>query len=264
LLRQAALGQAAAAPKMHRALEVIDRQSDKLTRLIAQLLDVSRLQSGTLALERRPTDLAGMVTGIVAAAQQTTTIPLVVHAPGPALAAVDPLRVEQVVVNLVDNAIKYTVDDAPVEIAVLQPRADVVQVAVRDRGLGIPEMDRRHVFERFYQVGGSRQVGGMGLGLHISRQIVTAHGGTIELEVPPDGGSRFVVTLPAWQAGASTPEALTPEAPQPDIPSPGASAPDARDADAPDARARSARPGGHDRTDTPAGGAASSADALVA
>ncbi len=198
LLRRMAGGQPVEGASAHRALEVIDRQSDKLARLVSQLLDVSRVHAGTLSLDRQPTDISALASDVVAAAQQSTPQPLVVNAVPGIMATVDALRLEQVLVNLVDNAIKYSVnEELPIEVEVLQPTAQTVQLAVRDRGLGIPEAHQQHVFERFYQVGGSREVGGMGLGLYISRQIVEAHSGTITLESPLDGGTRFVVTVPS-------------------------------------------------------------------
>jgi signal transduction histidine kinase len=198
LLRRLAAGQQIEAPRVRRALEVIDTQSNKLARLVSQLLDVSRAQAGTLSLDYSLTDIAALAANVAADARHTTTNPLIVNAPRAVMASVDPLRVEQVLINLIDNAIKYSVDEAStIEIDVRQPTAQTVQVAVRDRGLGIPEAHREHVFQRFYQIGGSREVGGMGLGLYISRQIVEAHEGTIELECPVDGGTRFVVTLPS-------------------------------------------------------------------
>ena len=198
LLRRLGGGQPVEGPGAQRALEVIDHQSDKLARLVAQLLDGSRVRAGTLSLTYQPTDLSALGAEVAAAAQQWSPNPVVVHAVPGIVATVDALRLEQVLVNLVDNAIKYSVDqDSPIEMDVLQPSSHLVQIAVRDRGPGIPEEQQRHVFERFYQAGGSRDVGGMGLGLYISRQIVEAHGGTIAVETPPDGGTRFVVTLPA-------------------------------------------------------------------
>jgi signal transduction histidine kinase len=201
LVRRMEGGHSIEAPRARRALEVIDRQSDKLARLVTQLLDVSRVQAGTLTLDYRSTDVVALAAEVAAAAQETATNPLIVNAPNPVIATVDSLRLEQVIVNLVENAIKYNVDHmSPIEIDVLQLTTTTVQVAVRDHGLGVPEADREHVFERFYQAGGSRMVGGMGLGLYISRQIVEAHDGIIELESPPDGGARFVVTLPSFPA----------------------------------------------------------------
>jgi signal transduction histidine kinase len=116
---------------------------------------------------------------------------------------IDPPRVEQVLVNLLENAIKYTVDDRPIEVdvrALSDPetrRPTAVRLAVHDHGLPIPPDEREHVFERFQQVGGSRYTGGMGLGLYVSRRIVEAHDGSMVVEAAEEGGNRFVVSLPS-------------------------------------------------------------------
>jgi signal transduction histidine kinase len=96
---------------------------------------------------------------------------------------VDPLRLEQVLTNLLSNAIKCAA-------------GATVRLAVRDRGLGIPEEHRAHLFDRFYQAHADHYRSGLGLGLYISREIVELHGGPLEAEFPADGGSRFIVTLP--------------------------------------------------------------------
>jgi hypothetical protein len=112
------------------------------------------------------------------------------------LAAVDPLRLEQVVANLLSNAIKYSPPGRPIDVEVATPTADTVSIAVQDRGIGIPAEHQRRLFERFYQARPGDRVAGLGLGLYISRQIVELHGGRIEVESPPDGGTRFIVSLP--------------------------------------------------------------------
>jgi signal transduction histidine kinase len=216
LLRQYARPGGPDPASLLRALRTIDQQSEKLTRLVVQMLDISRLQAGRLMLDRQRTDLSHLAEQVVVAMQALTTSPLVLRASGPVWANVDPLRLEQVLVNLLDNAIKYGVNDAPIEIEVTEQaegpdaagcRRTAVQLAVHDQGLPIPPEEREQVFERFLQLGGSRHVGGMGLGLYISRQLVLAHGGAIALEVPAEGGNRFVVTLPraADTAGSEGP-----------------------------------------------------------
>jgi signal transduction histidine kinase len=188
------------AERVHRAARTIQMQSDKLTRLISQLLDVSRIQSGKLAIERKPTDLSQLVQDVVSAARtQLRGHTLEVETPETAEALVDPLRVEQVLTNLVDNAIKYSPEGGPISVRL--SRVDgCFTVEVRDRGVGVTPEHRAHIFDRFYQgqAGGPLTgMAGMGLGLYISRQIVELHGGTIRAEFPDEGGTRFVVTLPA-------------------------------------------------------------------
>jgi PAS domain S-box-containing protein len=185
--------------RLHRALVVVNQQSEKLRRLVAQLLDISRIQSGRLTLELRVVDLSELLREVVRAMEQQSayhTLHLV--CPQSMLVRIDPLRFEQVLTNLLDNAIKYSPMGGPVQIDVSSPDVDHVQVAVRDHGPGIRPEYREHIFERFYQAGEDPEhVAGMGLGLFISRQIVELHGGSIGAQFPDDGGARFVVTLPA-------------------------------------------------------------------
>ena len=98
--------------------------------------------------------------------------------------------------NLIDHALKYSPAKSPVEIEVATPDPAIARVAVTDRGSGIRPEDRARVFERFLRAGPSDSVSGFGVGLSISRQIVELHGGRIDVEAPPGGGTRFVVTLP--------------------------------------------------------------------
>jgi signal transduction histidine kinase len=177
------------------ALETIRGQADRLARLIGHLLDISRLEAGKLALERHPTDLMGLVEQVVAGARAwSERHPITVAAPPYLEALVDPLRLEQVLTYLLDNAVKFSPDGGPVEVVLGRMGSDTVELAVGDRGLGIPAEKRGQLFERFYQVHANGHRGG--LGLYISRQIVELHGGGIRAEFPPDGGTRFVVRLP--------------------------------------------------------------------
>ena len=185
--------------RIRRAATTIQTQTDKLSRLISQLLDISRIQSGKLAIERRPTDLSQLVLDAVAAAHaQLTRHTVDAHVPPEMRAEVDPLRVEQVFTNLLDNAIKYSPEGGQIDVQLIEEDG-TARLAVRDRGIGVPVEHRPHIFDRFYQahVGGPlTSMAGMGLGLYISRQIVELHGGTIRAEFPEDGGTTFVVTLP--------------------------------------------------------------------
>lgn len=186
--------------RVQSTLEAIVQQADKLTRLTGQLLDLSRLASGKLVLDRQPTDLGRLVENVVrVAADDTSRSRIVVRRPAePVMASVDPLRFEEVIINLVDNAIKYSPDGGEITVEVRPPRGGQVQLAVRDRGPGIPEAHRAHIFQRFYQTPNGTRAGGMGLGLYICRQIVERHGGTIAAEFPDDGqgGTCFVVSVP--------------------------------------------------------------------
>ena len=183
-------------PLARQALDVIDRQSDRLASLVGRLLDVSRIQAGRLVLEPRPSDVTGIVGMVLAGARaRTTRHEIVLEAPGPVFARVDPTRLEQVMTNLVENAIRYSPDGGRIDVCVAE-RDGSVEIAVRDRGLGIPPEHRASIFEQYYQAHALNQGGGMGLGLYISRQIVDLHGGELRAEFPEDGGTRFVVSIP--------------------------------------------------------------------
>jgi signal transduction histidine kinase len=123
---------------------------------------------------------------------------------------VDPVYFEQVLTNLVDNAIKYSPDGGGIEVDLRHVDPRRVRLSVRDHGIGIPPEHRARIFDRFYQAHAGQHfagVAGMGLGLYISRRIVELHGGTITLESPVDGGVLVAVTLPVGIA-TFAPEAI--------------------------------------------------------
>jgi signal transduction histidine kinase len=192
-------GEVASPERARRAATTIQLQSDKLARLVGQLLDISRIQSGKLAIERKPTDLSALVRDVVEAARtQLKQHTLRARLPIDLETVIDPLRIEQVVTNLVDNAIKYSPEGGQIEVSLGVAGSDI-RLAVRDHGVGVPPEHRPLIFDRFYQAhagGPLTSMAGMGLGLYISRQIVELHGGTITAEFPDDGGTMFVVTLP--------------------------------------------------------------------
>ena len=180
--------------RQERALDMVDRQVAKLGRLVVQLLETVRMQSGTFTLRSEETDLAALVNVVVEDMRPLSERHvIVVDAPEHLAAFVDPLRVEQVLINLLDNAMKFMPDGGPIDVTLTREAGTAVLV-VRDRGIGVPPEHRARLFDRFYQAHPDRS--GMGLGLFIVRQIVERHGGTIRLESPPDGGTRFVVELP--------------------------------------------------------------------
>jgi signal transduction histidine kinase len=182
--------------RLRQALAAIDRQSQKLGQLVGQLLDVSRLQAGQLGLEPRFTDVVPLVESVLAEARSSTTRHhLGFKGPDAVHARVDPLRLEQVLANLVDNAVKYSPDGGPIEVT-LTTGKDELQITVADQGIGVPPEHRERIFDRFYQAHGERRFGGMGLGLYISRQIVELHGGVLKAEHPHEGGTWIVLRLP--------------------------------------------------------------------
>jgi PAS domain S-box-containing protein len=191
------------------ALDEVHWQSDRIARLVAQLLDTSRLDAGRLAVEPETTDVAALLrTAVYAARASSPRHTIAVQAPQSCWATVDPVRFEQVITNLLDNAIKYSPDGGPVDIELTCPDQASMQLTVRDHGIGIPPEHRPHVFERFYQAHAGQHfagVAGMGLGLYISRRIVEMHGGTIHIDTPAEGGTRVTVMLPVSTGGSGPP-----------------------------------------------------------
>jgi len=181
------------APKLHTA----ERQIGRLTDLIGQLLDVSRLVGGRLRLDLEDVDLVAVVTEIIARVQDLITRSgsrVDVHLPETCVGHWDALRIEQVVTNLLSNALKYG-EGKPIDVDVAL-RGDVVELTVRDRGIGIDPAHQARIFERFERAVSIRHYGGFGLGLWITRQIVEALGGTVQVESAPGEGSVFIVELP--------------------------------------------------------------------
>jgi signal transduction histidine kinase len=184
------------AERLAQAVSAIDAQSYKLSHLVTQLLDISRLQAGRLVLDARLTDVVPLARGALEAARASTKRhELSLCAPDRAAAVIDPLRLEQVLTNLLDNAMKYSPEGGSIRTEVSIEGGSVC-ITVTDEGIGIPLEHRERVFDRFHQAHGARRLGGMGLGLYISRQIVELHAGELVAEYPPQGGTRMIVRLP--------------------------------------------------------------------
>lgn len=203
LLNRQLLRQGSLAPEqLQRGLERLHEQSQRLARLVEHLLDVSRINAGGMAVEPRDFDLAQLLAEIVRNAQLTTTQHAIrLTAPDHLNFDGDAMRIEQVVTNLLDNAIKYSPSGGDIDVS-LAADAGEVCVAVRDRGVGVPADRRERLFERFYRAHTDGQVSGLGLGLFITHHLVALHGGTIDVESPPDaaGGTRMTVRFPRQRA----------------------------------------------------------------
>jgi signal transduction histidine kinase len=181
---------------------IIERQTRHLARLVEDLLDVSQLVAGKLSLERRREDLRALAARVLDAFGQLGRASR--HAISlegePLWAEVDPVRLEQVVTNLVDNALKYTPPGGRIELRVGREGREAV-LRVRDTGVGIPPEVLPIVFEPFVQASSRRapvSAGGLGLGLTLVKRLVELHGGTVSAaSAGRDRGSEFVVRLPA-------------------------------------------------------------------
>ncbi len=183
--------------RLVRGAEVIGRQVRRLGKLVDQLLDVSRLDAGRLVLEREPFDLSELAGEVVARFQpEAARAGCVLAGPGregPA-GSWDRGRLDQVLTNLVANAVKYGAGK-PIEVQVRAEGGRAV-VEVRDGGIGISPEELPRLFGRFERAAPGRNYGGLGLGLWISRQIVELHGGRIRVDSEPGRGSTFTVELP--------------------------------------------------------------------
>jgi len=187
-------------PQRTGLLEVIASESDRLARIVNDILWASRLESGTMRTIIKKCDGVEIARSVVEAARHyiPPSIELVVKAPKKApLVAADPDKAHQVLTNLVDNAVKYSPEGGKViiEITLDGPQ---LRYAVHDEGLGVPPAEHRRIFEKFYRLDPdlTRGVGGTGLGLYISRELLERMGGRIWVESSGSGGSTFVAELP--------------------------------------------------------------------
>lgn len=178
------------------ALDTIERQTDKLNQLIARLLDTAQIEAGKLRIEPERTDLAALVRSVIAQQEGGENHKFVFEGPEQLQAVVDPVRFEQVVTNLLQNAVKFSPEGGVVSVELARGVDGGVQLSVTDQGVGVPPSQRERVFERFHQAHGAGHLSGLGLGLYITREIVALHGGLVWTEEPAHSGSRFVVALP--------------------------------------------------------------------
>ena len=180
------------------AAERIRRAVARMTRLIGDLVDVTSINAGKLAMDRHEVDAGALVreaTETFLPAAEEKGIALSADVPGAATCAeLDRGRILQVLANLISNAIKFTPSGGTVTVGI-EPGRSSLRFVVEDTGPGIPPALRKAVFERFRQVG-HNDTRGQGLGLYISKSIVDAHGGRIRAESAPGGGTRLLFTLP--------------------------------------------------------------------
>ncbi|QRN97986.1 PAS domain-containing protein [Archangium violaceum] len=173
------------------------RPAERLHQLVNNLLDVSRIRAGRLALEHETVDFASLLQDVVSRAEADAAgagCKLILYPSPPIIGRWDRLRLEQVVTNLLSNAIKYGAHQ-PVEMAVIQ-EGSFAHLTVRDHGIGIPPESQARIFQRFERAVSERHYGGFGLGLWICKQIVDSLGGDIRVESLPGQGATFTVSLP--------------------------------------------------------------------
>ena len=184
---------------LHHGLEVIEEECDRLSKLVNRLLLASRIETRTVTLKKDEVQLPAVASKVIRRLEATAGKHNfeVSFNPGFPVVYADPERMEEVITNLVDNAIKYSPLGGKITITG-RAEVDHVKVTVADEGIGIPRRDLERIFDRFRRGDTSQvqKVRGVGLGLYICKSIVEAHGGRIEVSSEPGAGSRFTFTLP--------------------------------------------------------------------
>ena len=191
--------------RLLRTMGIVSRQVSRLDRMVGDLLDSTRIESGHLELNLEPRDARDLAASVVELYQMGGggREPVLVLPETPVPVRCDPLRLEQVLHNLVSNALKYSPADSPVEVRV-ECEGEEAVLAVTDRGIGMSAEELRDLFMPFGRTGRARETApGVGLGLSVARRIVEAHGGRIEVESEPGVGSTFRVRLPLPRARAA-------------------------------------------------------------
>ncbi len=207
------LGRVTDPSKLHEYYRVIHNESRRLTQLIENVLDFARMEAGRKKYQFANADVAQIVSNVLRPYEDhirssgfTLSVDLEESMP---MAPVDPEAVSQGVLNLVDNAVKYSPDRKHLSVRVWKCKGEVA-IQVADQGIGIPESEHRRIFEKFYRVNNGlvHDTKGSGLGLTLTNHIVEAHGGRIEVDSLPGSGSRFTIFLPISTDGCE------PQAPQ--------------------------------------------------
>jgi signal transduction histidine kinase len=200
------LGRVPSAEKARQYHGIINKESRRLTQLINNILDFSRIEAGRKEYRFTPGDVGAVVREVVDAyrfpiEQQGFALDVDVAEDLPE-ASIDPEALSQALINLVNNAIKYSPDEKSVAVSVRRDGGEL-RIAVRDRGIGIPRSEQRKIFEKFYRAESSlvHTTKGSGLGLALVQHIVDAHGGRVELVSAPGEGSTFTLVLPVRAAG---------------------------------------------------------------
>ncbi len=184
--------------KIARGLERVDRLVVQLTSLISDMLDLTRIETGRLDLNKKPVDLNALVAEVVGDFQMTSPDrDITIDQTTELIAEIDRDKIAQVLINLVSNAIKYSPAESPVKISISK-KDDHINVSVTDQGIGINEKDHEKIFERFYRVEGrdEQQFSGFGIGLYLAQSNIERHGGKLTIESQPQKGSTFTFTLP--------------------------------------------------------------------
>ena len=176
------------------ALRRMGNSIRRMNRLVTELLDISRLESGSFDLDLRRRDVAQAVEQAVSELSADTSR-VRIAAKEHLFVEADLDRLVQAIENLVSNALKFSPDDSEVVVSTHDGDGRA-HIEISDSGPGISAANRKRIFERYYRTEGARGVDGLGLGLYIAREIVVAHGGTLEVANRPSGGAQFSIVLP--------------------------------------------------------------------
>jgi two-component system CheB/CheR fusion protein len=192
--------------RARRYLDLVQEHLRNLQRLIEDLLDVGRLQEGKLTLRRDPVDLVALVQSLAEAVEVTTPEPPLQLdlTPGPLVVQGDATRLSQVLLNVVNNAARYA-PQSPQILVRLRREDGAAVLEVQDEGPGIPERALPHLFERFYRASQQGGQGGLGVGLYVTRELVRAHGGAIDVQSEEGVGTTVSVRLPLDDQPAAEP-----------------------------------------------------------
>jgi len=188
---------------LHNSLQVIENESDRLVNIVNKLLLAARITTGKPVLAKEEVQLSSLAEKVIRRLQTMTNIhrfEVDCKPDMPPLLA-DPALMEEVLTNLIENAIKYSPDGGKITVTG-ESNGDKIRITVADEGIGISEEDMEHIFERFQRTNRSevKRVKGVGLGLYICKSIIEAHGGRIEVASKLDNGSQFTITLPLEQS----------------------------------------------------------------
>jgi two-component system sensor histidine kinase KdpD len=178
-------------------IETAGEEADRLNRLVGNLLDMTRLESGAMRVKRSAVDIQDVIGSAleeIGARLAGRSVKMDIPDSLP-LISVDFMLIERVLVNVIDNALKYSPPESDIEIRAFLAGA-FIEITVADRGVGIPPEDLNRIFDKFYRVQRPDNVSGTGLGLAISKGIVEAHGGFISAENRPGGGTIITIALP--------------------------------------------------------------------
>jgi two-component system phosphate regulon sensor histidine kinase PhoR len=179
-------------------LQIVDRQSHRLARLVEDLLMASKIEAGELSIAPEPVAPVSFLGNLLASfGEQADRIKLQMNGDAPDMIVLDPYRVEQILRNLLHNAMKFSPPGSPITLGA-EFADHTVMLSVTDVGVGIAPEEQAQVFERFHQAQDpmTREAEGAGLGLYITKRLVEAMGGTIELRSKLDEGSTFTICIP--------------------------------------------------------------------